>query len=472
MNERQPLSEQQHGWLAEQLAAWSTADIVSADQVEKILSLYESVEQRQDRRRSWLLYTLSALAMVLFGAATMLLVGYNWESLPAAAKLVLIFGAITLTSGTGIYLRYWRNARLASDAFLLLGCLFYGAAIWLVAQIFHMSAHYPDGMFWWAAGVLPLAIVVDSLVLHALLVVLIGTWCGMEMTQFSRLGGLLFGWRFPIPNSCYQALLMAAPGLYLAYRTNSFWRVALYVPLFTWWTLLQPFAWRFDGNQVFFIAAVGALLLVIAESHVSGSKLAIPYRAYGALLVSGALIPMSYWSFNEYHWNNHVSPFAVIGMSAAILMLAAAIFCLAEWLRYRHLEHGDRHAVSRMDDIRRRQWLPLILVAVVAGLSFWSVRDAGASSTSAGGALIPTVAANLAIVALSLWLISVGLREERGQPFAAGVVYFLLWTLLRYVDLFGELGGMLGAALMFFLCGCALLGVGFYWRNRKRVQYA
>ena len=77
-----------------------------------------------------------------------------------------------------------------------------------------------------------------------------------------------------------------------------------------------------------------------------------------------------------------------------------------------------------------------------------------------------------AIIALVVWLISVGLREERGQPFAAGVLYFLLWTLIRYIDLFGELGGMLGASLMFFLCGCMLLGMGFYWRNRKQVQYA
>jgi hypothetical protein len=43
---------------------------------------------------------------------------------------------------------------------------------------------------------------------------------------------------------------------------------------------------------------------------------------------------------------------------------------------------------------------------------------------------------------------------------------------LRYVDLFGNLGGMLGAALMFFSCGAALFGVARYWQGRKEVRYA
>jgi hypothetical protein len=85
-----------------------------------------------------------------------------------------------------------------------------------------------------------------------------------------------------------------------------------------------------------------------------------------------------------------------------------------------------------------------------------------------GEPLLPTIVANVAMIILAFWLMGVGLREDRGRPFAAGVMYFLLWAVVRYVDLFGDFGGMLGAALMFFLCGAALFGVGFYWRNRKQ----
>ena len=32
-----------------------------------------------------------------------------------------------------------------------LGNLFYGASIILVAQIYHLGEHMPDGVFWWGA---------------------------------------------------------------------------------------------------------------------------------------------------------------------------------------------------------------------------------------------------------------------------------------------------------------------------------
>ena len=71
------------------------------------------------------------------------------------------------------------------------------------------------------------------------------------------------------------------------------------------------------------------------------------------------------------------------------------------------------------------------------------------------------------MVALAFWLIRLGLSQDRGWPFTAGVLYFLLWTVLRYIDLFGNFGGMLGAAGLFFLCGVALFLVAQYWRNRR-----
>jgi uncharacterized membrane protein len=471
MTTRRTLSQLQHDWLAAELAVWRQAALISSDQAAGILGLYETAQDRRDRNRSWLIYTLVGLAAVLFGAAALLLVGYNWYALPAVVKLAVVFGTIVATYALGLYLRYYRDARWLSEAVILLGCLFYGAGIWLVAQIFHMSAHYPDGVFWWAIGVLPLALLLDSLLLHALLVALVALWCGMEIINFPHLGAWFFGQRWPlVPNGCYLVLPIVVAGLFLAYRRSSLWRASLYVPLLVWWAVLQPLACRFEVNPIYFMGAVGALLLVLAESHRQGSPLAIPYRAYGALLFGGVLIPMSFWNFNEW---THVgeSAWGVAAMSAAILVIAAATFSLAEWLRYRYLEQGERDLAQRIDEIRRRQWLPLAMVALMVGLSFWNLLGIEVQPRPPEVIWIPVLAANAAMVALSLWLMWVGLREERGLPFAAGVIYFLTWTVIRYIDLFGDMGGMLGAALLFFLCGCALLGVVFFWRQRKKVQY-
>ena len=87
----------------------------------------------------------------------LLLIGYNWEALSRGAKLAAIFGALAATQGGAFYLRFWRQMPRLSEAAFLLGCLLYGAGIWLVAQVFHLDAHYPDGVWCWTVGLLPFA---------------------------------------------------------------------------------------------------------------------------------------------------------------------------------------------------------------------------------------------------------------------------------------------------------------------------
>jgi uncharacterized membrane protein len=472
MTPRRVLSEQLRGWLSHELSLWQQSSLITGEQAAGILALYESPEQGRERRQSWLAYSLVALAMVLFAAAVLLLVSYNWQDIPAAGKLAILFGALAGVYGLGFYLRYSRGQRLLSEAVFLLGCLLYGAAIWLIAQIFHMSAHYPDGMFWWAVGVLPLAFLIDSLALHALVVALVAAWCGMEIINFRHLGALFFGSRwYGVPNGCYLALAIAAGGLWIAYQRRSPWRVTLYVPLIAWWTLLQPIAWRFDDYPFYFVAAVGALLLVAAESHTPGSPLGIPYRWWGALLLGGPVYVLTFWNVHEWGLM-HGDQLWVLTTSGIILLLAAIVFAAAEGLRYRYLELGQIDAARLWDDIRCRQWLPLSMVAAMVALSLSQLLLGGQRPHSGLGVWLPVLTANAAMVGLAMWLMWIGLRDDRATPFTGGVLFFLLWIVSRYIDLFGELGGMLGAALMFALCGCALLGVVWFWRNRKEVSHA
>ena len=110
------------------------------------------------------------------------------------------------------------------------------------------------------------------------------------------------------------------------------------------------------------------------------------------------------------------------------------------------------------------------------GLSLWSLLSGIERSQYSRGSglenwtwpvLIPVLITNVATVTMAVWLMRVGLREDRGRPFGGGVVLFLAWAVARYVDLFGEIGGMIGAALMFFLCGVGLFGLARYWSQRK-----
>jgi uncharacterized membrane protein len=380
----------------------------------------------------------------------MLLVGYNWDQLPRESKLAIVLGTIGLTHAGGFSLRYKRNARALSDKVFFLGCLFYGAGIWLVAQVFHINAHYPDGVWWWAIGVLPFALCLETRLLHALLVALLGLWAGIEVLNFDHLGAWLFGRWDWLPNGAYSLPLLALPGMMWAYRRQSVQTLSLYVPLIAWWTVLQVFAWHLGSNPFYFIGSVGALLLVAADSHAAGSRFAVPYRYYGSLLVGGVLVPLSFYDLNKHlvgEWASRVGPSAVLGLLALAVVLV----------------------IHRT--IPRRQAIPLGLALLMAVLPLMSAGCRNSSCADAA-AVLPTVLVNVAMVTGAFWLMQVGLREHRGRPFGAGVLYFLLWAVLRYVDLFGDFGGMLGAAMMFLMCGGALFGVARYWQGRKEVRYA
>jgi uncharacterized membrane protein len=447
---KRTITAKQRAWLLEELSLWCQDAIVSEQQAQRITDLYEGAGELAERGRSKAVFVLMAAAATLVGLAALLLIGYNWDHLSRLSKLLIVLGVIAVTHAAGFTLRYDRNARPLSETVFFLGCLFYGAGIWLVAQVFHINAHYPDGIWWWAVGVLPFALCLETRLLHALLVGLLALWAGTEVLNFGHLGAWLFGRWGAVPNGAYSLPFLALPGIAWAYRKQSIETLSLYVPLLTWWTVLQVLAWQLNSNPIYFVGSVGALLLVIAECHAAGSRFAIPYRYYGSLLVGGALVPLSFLDLHKHIGSSYlkmVAPSALLAVAALVVVLLT------------------------QRTISRRQTIPLGLALLMALLPF-----VGAVSHSVGGpesaAVLPTVLVNVAMVAGAFWLMQIGLQEDRGRPFSAGVLYFLLWAVLRYVDLFGNLGGMLGAALMFFACGGALFGVARYWQGRKEVRYA
>jgi uncharacterized membrane protein len=468
MTDRRPLNAEMRQWLQDELATWQQQQVITADQATAILGQYETESATKQRMQNVYLITLGGIAALMFAASVLLLVSFNWQVIPAAGKLTIIFGALIgiYAAGAGC----WRAGypRLAEVIFFF-AALMYGASIWLIAQVFHMSAHYPDGYFWWAVGVLPLALILDTLPLHALFAVLLAAWFSTEIVGHRHLGAILFGWRLPgVPNVVLLAPFLAAPGIWLAYRGKSLPRLAIYLSLIVGWICLQPVAWHWDGATAYFIAAVGALLLILGESHLPKSKLSIPYRVLGVLLYGGALLPLSFhWYYREWHRVPHVILLTLLIAASTGLVLAAA-----EFVRFRLLESGQKKQADLVGDIRQRQWLPLSLAAVIAVLTLLPALGGSTQNDDPLWHIIATIAANVAMVAMALWLLWVGLRDDRGQPFIAGILYFLLWMVVRYSDLFGFEAGMLGAAALFAACGVTIGGLAWFWHQRKKVLHA
>ncbi len=311
-------------------------------------------------------------------------------------------------------------------------------------------------------GVIPLALCLDTLLLHLLAASLLAVWVGMELLSFRHHDFGLFDW---VPRVCFTLPLFAALGLAWAYQKRSPTTVGLYVPLVAWWLVLLPFAWDMDENPTFFIGSVGALLLIVAEVHPVGSRFAIPYRLYGAIACMGVLSLLSFFEIHrELGRIQHLAPFVV--QSLVITAVSSVVFGIAFAMHY---QRDYASYLRPMYAFAVRQWLPLSMAALMLLMTLWyAAMHALGANNDWLTAVVPTVAANAGMLVLALWLMMFGLREERGFPAAGGVVFFLLWSIFRYVEWFGGHGGMLGASCMFFLCGAAIFGFAMFWHQRKK----
>ncbi len=120
---------------------------------------------------------LGGFAAVLFGFAAISFVAANWAAIPdivrAGLALALMWAAALAT--TAAFERRWNTA---GDALALVTALSFGAALMLIAQVFHIQAHYPRGTLIWtlAAAATALAFRSRPPVVAAAVLALVWLW--------------------------------------------------------------------------------------------------------------------------------------------------------------------------------------------------------------------------------------------------------------------------------------------------------
>ena len=143
---------------------WERQGLVTAEQGQAILG-YENVKPRAlSIRRMYgrLITVLATMGAVLVGVGIILFVGTNWQGMPTPVKLLMIIGVIGATNLAAYQLKYvWSYPRIGG-ALLFLASFFYGAGIFLVAQVYHMNANDPDLLVMWFIGVLPIVYLTRS----------------------------------------------------------------------------------------------------------------------------------------------------------------------------------------------------------------------------------------------------------------------------------------------------------------------
>ncbi|WP_165071310.1 DUF2157 domain-containing protein [Paludisphaera rhizosphaerae] len=451
------ITADRRAWLAGELSAWEGLGLVDGNQAKRILGLYEggTAEAESARRNDRASAAVMGLGGLLIGLAMFTAVAFNWSELHAWTRMALIFVVLGATYWGAWTLRR-RGFVTGSNVVCFLGCLFYGAAIWLIAQTFNLNVEGVDGFWWWGVGVLPFALIVGSWPLHALVAATLAYYAGM--TIFGPLATDFRSWRSFV-EPAWSVPALTAVGMAWAYRHRSRAVLALYVATATVWLLGAPLIGKLDAAPIFWAGLVGSLLLLVAECHSPAWGLGIPYRFFGVVLVGGLLLPLSTYAANRAMAGELGTTATATAIESAVaVVLAAILFFIAA-------DRDGRRSGSLASGVLASpgRWFPLAMIGLFAGMGLWNAAG--------GEPLLTTIAANVAMAGLAIWLTIVGAREDRGRPFAAGVAYFLLWSVSRYIDLFSGFGGMPGAALMFLACGAALVAAAVIWRRLKEAHH-
>ena len=164
--------------LSKKLQKWVEQGIITKDQADKITEL----EGKNQSSMAWRMMFL--IAGLFIGLGIVLLIGANWDYIPASLK---ISGNFTIWLGI-LYGAYWsitHKKENIREMFLTLSFLMVGATIGLIGQIFNLSGGWESFAFAWALLGIPYIILSRLVALNTM-------WIILLLTGFKGLS--IFSW--------------------------------------------------------------------------------------------------------------------------------------------------------------------------------------------------------------------------------------------------------------------------------------
>ena len=271
--------------MAREVSEWVRDDLITPAQGEAILSRY-GTRLSDAKGNSFGYYVLTALAALFVGLAVILVVSHNWDSIPRMTRMLSLVGLTFVVNLQGIRLMLQDRYR-PGTLWLFFGSICYGASIMLIAQIYHLGEHYPDGIFYWALGVLPIALLTQSRLITLLCLALASLWMVVEAgTNFFPTSYPLFAfaslWMVWKRRDSILVFLGGLVGLatwmnlLLAWVAGDFYQFEPFIdqlPLtiaiglslagFAWWLMRQPSIQHQDYGQVLHLWLVRGVIVTL-----------------------------------------------------------------------------------------------------------------------------------------------------------------------------------------------------------------
>jgi uncharacterized membrane protein len=431
-------------WLLTEIERWKADGLVSPDQADQLRKRYDQPPAPAADAVPWGLLVFATAGAIVIGLGVILLFAYNWDEIPKFGKLALVFGAIIGAHAGGLRLlaREGWQPKLG-EALAALGTMFYGAGIWLVAQIYNIDEHYPNGFLFWALGALGMAWAIRSTANGLLAVILLAIWGCTESLDFHA-------------PEFWSVLLVAGGLLPLAWKERSSLLLAASLAAIQLLLAVNVFNW--GGGAHAFTATLAWAVLLVAASRLTdadrpdfgGGAGVMAFFGFGAFFVCAYLLSFHQAADGLLNWAREYSPRRALAHTFSWSLFALG---LAGWGLI-----ARRSLLSRELEIHREDWLLPIALLYCFGIAVLDQR---------GWGHFVSWSFNLMLLCVAIMWMWRGCQESRLGPTVLGSLLLGAVVLARYFDLFQS---MASRGLAFIILGIIFVAEAMFYRKMRQTR--
>lgn len=411
--------------------SWVQNGLITQPQAEQILAQYGVVyDERGSRLQA--LSVLSVLGLLFIGLGFLVVVGRNWEEIPPYLRLAVLFLGTVSSNVRGIF-AWQKGEHEKASNYLLFGSLIYGASIFLIAQTFHLSGYAPEGVLWWAIGIVPLLVGTGHLRFAFLLTVLSTIYLVMEGAD-----GYIPWMYLPLAAIVFRHILAVRESKILYFAL-----LAGFV-FFSGTIFQQSIAYYFPYDAAMIHVHAGLCLLTVVTMLASYAKRCESFTDYLAVtrlwLVRLGFVLLFALSFDECwkakRYFDGAAPECMMWVTCGVVSLWGLLFA------------GERLKVTS------RSLHPIDHAAVWTGAVLTVLWCSDLTSAEVRSML--AIFVNVIIVGFAAWIIAAASGTGRSSRVLAGAGIISVLGVVRYIDFVGD---YMGAAALFTAEGIALYSI-------------
>jgi|GEM_PF-483419 len=440
-------------WLLGEIPLWQEKGIITPDQAGEIRSIYMPLEKSSQQNLAF--YSLIWAASILCGISLLLLLGYNWDFMGYIPRLGVLFGTTIAFQAGAFCTRFFTDKQLLSEILACFGSTSFGISLFLIGQTFNLEGSEYEVFWWWIVGTIPVALLGQSPINWLLISILEFAWCGILADQLNSSIWKPFGWNSGLPLAPYSIIILLVPGFVYALLKKCRWTLVFQCITTAFAIVMIMVIWKIKEPILLGSLAIAcALSLTECSQDKIFTSLASLAGKIATVLI---LLIFCYHEFQKslFLSSNKIN-LAGLNLSdlwpAHLVMATTSILLIGVF--------GKKLAESRSSIL----FCTILAYGILVGSVILVFGDKSHQTLQ----IISSIAANiLLLLTCAMWM-DAGWENESSNQFFAGAILFLVWTFQRYFDLFGDIGGMLGASALFLACGLILVFLAFFWQRKKR----